>query len=276
MSVELAIPSPVKEIVPPGWWHDVAQPVIESAESDDELAGYSRELKAYIGIFEALGREDKLELVKAQRVVEKRRGELLTAEPYGGDRRSEDFQVRRAEFENSGLSAGSVSDYRRIAKAWPVIQDHLLAATDLREVSQKALLNIARTVLEDEGAPVPTDGLKIPRAKRAKQIEKLAAAGHTAAQIASKLGVSAETVRDIANEYEITFPLAGHQNRVDPNEVVERVISSLEADVLALDLIKGTEEQLDRSQVERWVNSLDDSLSRLRKLSNQLKELTHG
>lgn len=44
-------------------------------------------LKAYIAIFELLGREDRIELKKAQRVVEKRRGDLLGLDttPGGGN-----------------------------------------------------------------------------------------------------------------------------------------------------------------------------------------------
>ncbi|KKL23465.1 hypothetical protein LCGC14_2425110 [marine sediment metagenome] len=76
MGVELAIPVAQAALIEPGWWHDVALPIIDEAEWDD-LDRYSAELKAHIAIFELLGREDKIELLKAKRVVEKRRGDLL-------------------------------------------------------------------------------------------------------------------------------------------------------------------------------------------------------
>ena len=86
MSVELAIPSQSQSpLVEPGWWHDVALPVIDVAEWDD-LDRYDAELKAHIAIVELLGREDKIELLKAKRVVEKRRGDLLDPSVTQGQR----------------------------------------------------------------------------------------------------------------------------------------------------------------------------------------------
>jgi hypothetical protein len=270
VTAELAIPQPASEIVQPGWWHEVAQPVIDRADWD-ELEKYSKELKAFIGIFEALGREDKIELTKAQRVVERRRGELL------GELRPRPGRPpgKLQHDVINGLHASTATNYKRINAAWAVIEVHLLEATDSKQVSQRALLDIARTVLEDEEEPVASNGTKIPRAKRAKQIARLADKGNTADQISQKLGISKAVVQSIANEYEVALPMAHHHSSIDPNDVIERVVSSLEADVAALDLIRGTEETLDRSQIERWVNSLNDSLSRLRKHTNQLKELTH-
>lgn len=270
MSVALSIPQNVAAPIPTGWWHTEAQPLIDAADWD-ELNRYSDELKAAIALAELMGREDVIELQKARRVIEKRRGELLGPMRPGArhdlqpdDR---DHQVHRT----------TATNYKRIAQAWPILEPHLLEAQKSTEVSQRALLNIARSVLEDPDEPVKSNGQKIPRAKRAKQIAKLAEKGHTAEQISQKLGVSKTTITGIANEYNIALPLAKHHNTVDPNEVVDRVVSSLEVDVAALDLIRGNEAALDRSHIERWVNSLNESLSRLRQLANQLKkELTHA
>lgn len=269
MSAELAIPQPAAEIVQAGWWHEVAQPIIEQSEWDD-LEKYSKELKAYIGIFEALGREDKIELTKAQRVVEKRRGELL-GEPEAGFHGNQHVVVSH---EQPPFHKTSVNKYRRIAQAWPVLEDHLLSATDTKEVSQRALLDIARQVLEDPEEPPKSNGTKIPREKRAKQIARLAEKGYTAHQISDKLDVSASTIQSIASEYDITLPRAGTQHRIDPNDVIENVVTGLEASAFALEQIDGMEDRIDPEQVEYWATSLDNSFRRLRKLRKTLKEVT--
>ncbi len=271
MTAELAIPvhSP-STLCEPGWWHDVALPIIDEANWDD-LDRYDADLKAHIAIFEVLGREDKIELVKAKRVVEKRRGELL-GEPRPGTRN--DIQPLPHEVE-VGIHHTTATRYRRFAAAWPILEEHLLEATDTTQVSQRALLDLAKQVLEDPDKPVKSNGQKIPRAKRAKQIARLAEKGYRAGQISDKLGVSIETIQDIAKEYEIGLPLSGHHHKIDPNQVIDQVVVGLEASVFSLSLIEGMENQFDPLQIEYWVTSLDSSFPHLRKLRNQLKEMTH-
>ena len=270
MTVELAIPSQSQTtLVEPGWWHDVALPIIDKAEWDD-LDRYDAELKAHIAIFELLGREDKIELLKAKRVVEKRRGTLLGPLPGRPGR------VKVHHDGLLGISTSAVNNYRRLSAAWPVLETHLLKATESTEVSQRALLDLAKIALENEEPKVKTNGQKLPRVKRAKQIARLAEKGYRASQIADKLGVGVETIQSIANEYDITLPLAGRHHTIDPNEVIEQTVAGLEGSVTALETIRGMEDQIDRDHIEYWVTSLNNSLLRLRQLRNQLKEMTHA
>ena len=74
-----------------------------------------------------------IELLKAKRVVEKRRGDLLGARQPG---HRSDLQPRYRDSEVE-LSQPTRSNYKRIAEAWPAIETHLLEATVSTEVSQR-------------------------------------------------------------------------------------------------------------------------------------------
>ncbi len=267
MTVELAIPVAQTALVESGWWHDVALPIIDVAEWDD-LNQYDAELKAHIAIFELLGREDKIELLKAKRVVDKRRGDLLGEAEHGGDHRSKEFQLPHEVVEIHHTSA---TRYRRLAAAWPVLETHLLEATVSTEVSQRALLDLAKIALEDEEPTVKTNGQKIPRVKRAKQIERLAGQGHRASQISDKLGVAVETIQSIANEYDINLPLGKMHHTIEPNDVIEQIVAGLEGSVTALDVISGMYDQLDPAHLDYWISSLTKSLRKIQNLRARLK-----
>ena len=89
-------------------------------------------------------------LRKAQRVVEKRRGEMLDRFDQGGDRRSAEFQTLRGEFEVVEKRRGDLlgtpgqghrsdlasahhdmqvprttrDNYKLLARSWPLIEAH--------------------------------------------------------------------------------------------------------------------------------------------------------
>jgi hypothetical protein len=69
-----------------------------------------------------LGREDKIELLKAKRVVDKRRGDLL-GPPHPGTRN--DIQPLHHDVE-VGIHASTVTNYRRLATAWPILEPRRL------------------------------------------------------------------------------------------------------------------------------------------------------
>ncbi len=131
-------------------------------------------------------------------------------------------------------------------------------------------------MLEDEEPKVKSNGRRIPRPKRAKQIARLAGKGHRASQISDKLGVTVETIQSIANEYDIVLPASSMPQTINPSDVIEQIVAGLEGSVTALDTIRVEEDQIDCDHIEYWVTSLDSSLLRLRQLRNQLKEMTHA
>lgn len=110
------------------------------------------ELKAYIAIFELLGREDRIELKKAQRVVEKRRGDLLDPSVTQGQRTDLETFHHDGKFD---VHRSTATNYRRLAVAWSVLEPHLLEATDIEQVSRRALLALCRLAPETGTTPSP-------------------------------------------------------------------------------------------------------------------------
>lgn len=116
---------------------------------------------------------------------------------------------------------------------------------------------------------------KTPAAEdRRALIAEMAAAGHRSSQIAEKIGVSEERVRELARTFGI--PLAdaiiGRRRRIDPDRVVNETVIALEGLVMGLDLIWEDFDRLDPSKIDDWTSSLSTSLRHLNRLNKQLKE----
>jgi len=116
-----------------------------------------------------------------------------------------------------------------------------------------------------------------PREKRAADIRALAETGHTARQIADKLGTGLSNVKKIAHEEGITLPDAhiGKVRQHDSRRIIEATVHGLEGYALGLSVI-GPEINITSEEAAAWVVSLDQSLSRIRKLRKLLVEVSHG
>lgn len=110
-------------------------------------------------------------------------------------------------------------------------------------------------------------------ATRRREIAELAASGHRSAQIAEKVGLAEETVRTVARRHEIEIPadrVTNKARKIDSNRIVREIVSGLETIETTAELIDFA--QLDRGELDVWVESLNRSLRVVDRLRRRLKE----
>lgn len=125
--------------------------------------------------------------------------------------------------------------------------------------------NVVRKVRKQAG---PTT-----RDQRADLIEELAAQGYSSRQMPSKVGVSEETVRQIARDFDIEIPADKSINRtrrMDSTRIVTQTATALEGLAMGVELIDFA--SLNLAEVGQWTDSLSDSLRALNRFHKQLKE----
>ena len=87
-----------------------------------------------------------------------------------------------------------------------------------------------------------------------------------------------EGLREGARAKGIEFPadaVTRGSHRIDHNRVVTQIVLDLEASVMTLDVVGEFDaDDIDTTQINDWVTSLEQSLSKLRSFKNQLKEMT--
>lgn len=152
-----------------------------------------------------------------------------------------------------------------------VADEHFEAAlTDARAEGNLSRANVVRKV-KGHSSPQTRDA-------RAGLIADLAAKGHAAAQMVKHVGVSEETVREIARDYGIDMPgerAVARTRRIDSLKVARETVYSLEGIVSTLALINPESlRELDPSEATQWVASLDSSLRALNRFNKALKEAT--
>lgn len=135
-------------------------------------------------------------------------------------------------------------------------------------------LSRANVVRKIKGQPSP--GV-ITRDMRAEMIAALAEQGYSSRQMVEKVGVTEETIRIIARDFEIEIPadkvLAGRHS-IQHTESVDRFVTKIENTVSAFQYVDLNE--VDFSQADDWVASLTASISALNRIKKQLaKEATH-
>lgn len=111
--------------------------------------------------------------------------------------------------------------------------------------------------------------------ERIARVREMADAGHTSRQIAETLELSESRVKAIAADLGIVVHadrIVGKSRRHDPNRIVSEMVSTLEALAMSVDLV--ALEDIDRTQLEGWATSLNDSLKTLNRFHKQLKEMT--
>ena len=115
------IPDPQKQPVPKGWWDTTFTPVVDAIDIWDDLDEVEARLLGYASAYEAMGL-DVLELEKAMRIVEKRRGELLGPTKQGT---RHDLQLL-PHAEEVVIPFATASRYRQIARHWDELYPYLL------------------------------------------------------------------------------------------------------------------------------------------------------
>jgi hypothetical protein len=214
-------------------------------------------------------------------------GEISRRAGHGGN------QHRRAETVASGFCMAKPSDYASAAELTgngagiyrltdgvsdTCFEAALAAAQAEADLSRT---NVVRKIREyggaaPGGAPGPAAGdqaVSSPERHRELTVE-LAARGMTSRQIAARLGVSDQRVRQIARAHQITIradAVAGRR-RLDSTRIAREAVHALEGLAMSVQLADLTE--IDPAQVPEWTTSLARSLRTLGRFARQLKEVT--
>jgi transposase-like protein len=114
-------------------------------------------------------------------------------------------------------------------------------------------------------------------AKREALARELAGTGHRSEQIASKLGMTHRSLKELCRRVGITIvadETVRRSRRLNANRVIEATVRSAESSPELLKAINFAD--LDRALIGEWVSSLSESIRALRSLKTILeKELTH-
>lgn len=134
----------------------------------------------------------------------------------------------------------------------------------IEEAKEEGNLSRANVVRKVRG-----EGSHETRDERARLISELAAKGHSTRQIAPLVGVSEQSVFDIARAYGIEIPadaMTKNTRRIRSAEVVDNVIGTLEAATFSLAHVNPSEVRGEQ------IDSLIQSINALRKAINKIKE----
>lgn len=127
--------------------------------------------------------------------------------------------------------------------------------------------NVVRKIKNQQGP--------VSREDRALLIEELALQGYTSRQMPSRVGVTEETVRDIARAFDVDIPAdrtSLKTKRINPAHVVENTATALEGLAMGIGLIDLKD--VDPTVASQWVDSLTESMRALNRFVRQLKEQT--
>lgn len=116
----------------------------------------------------------------------------------------------------------------------------------------------------------------ITRDMRADMITNLANQGYSSRQMPNKVGVSEETVRQIARDFGIDIPAdkaIGGTRRINSTDIVANTVTALEGLVMGVELIDY--DDLDSREAGQWADSLTYSLRALNRFAKQIKETAH-
>jgi hypothetical protein len=108
-----------------------------------------------------------------------------------------------------------------------------------------------------------------------ERVELLANSGVTSAQIAREVGMSEQGLREASRKRGIAFPadkIVGRTRRINPLDVLERIVVSLEGDVSVLGLV--TYDDVTPEQAGEWLERLTEPLREIRRMQSRLKEIT--
>jgi hypothetical protein len=144
-------------------------------------------------------------------------------------------------------------------------------------VVRKVKPTTAQRITDAAKANPPEPPRNLPLKQRADQIRALAARNLTSPQIADEVGLSAHRVREIAKRADVEISadavFGGKFRKVDPNRVIDSIISDASPEASALAFVAYSE--LDRARLNEWVSSLTAAIRSLTTIKRNLqKELT--
>lgn len=151
--------------------------------------------------------------------------------------------------------------------------DDLAAERGMSRANLRNLLTRARKLRKGE---TQMDKLeRVAESVRVDQIVAAAAEGLSSRQIADRLGIGFEHVRNIVKRNNLDIPadaVVGKSRRIDSNKVADETANTLEGVASSLRLIDPSD--LDPAQCAEWATSISESLRVLTRFRNQLKEMT--
>ena len=149
----LAIPDAAHIPIPTGWLEQVFAPAVAEADWEmlDDAEGRIKAIAAYLEAHDA----DAVELEKAMRVVEARRGVLADVDVEPGDRTDLNTHVKVPAHE----SPMTVSRWRKLARNWDWLWPKVLEASNRPSVTQARCLKYIDERIGDvnEDEELPSD-----------------------------------------------------------------------------------------------------------------------
>lgn len=118
------------------------------------------------------------------------------------------------------------------------------------------------------------DCARTPLERRLK-IAELAGEAHTSRQIAGRLGITEQHVRQLARDHGIEIPadkIVGRSRHIDANRIVRETVHALEGAAMGVDLIDPND--LDPAETGEWAASLTNSIRVLNRLVKTMRETT--
>ncbi|MGH3448835.1 MAG: hypothetical protein ACRDQA_09760 [Nocardioidaceae bacterium] len=219
-----------------------------------------------------LGREIELDAAEMVRRAERGLGQAVRRGQADGTIRTQHPTAERRSLEETSTS-GFFSCNRERVDSYGMSDDVTddtfdAAVAAAKEEQNLSRANLVRKTRQQQQAET-TD--------RWDQIAALAGQGHTSTQIASKVGLTAATVRRGARDRGIPIradELVGRTRRLDSDRIVAETVRTLDGAAVGLDLIDYT--TLDPDQLPDWISSLAASLRTLNRLARQLKHTHHN
>jgi transposase len=176
-----------------------------------------------------------------------------------GDERADAYAM------TDGVSDTDFDDALRQAKA----EGNLSRANVVRKIRQR------RHNPPAPGGHVPDSADRSPEAvaRRQELIEEFAASGMSSRQIAQRLGIGDDTVRQVARERGIDIPadtVLGRTRRPDSNRIVRETVHALEGLAMGVELADPA--GLDSAEAAEWAVSMTRSIRLLTRFVRQMKE----
>jgi DNA-binding CsgD family transcriptional regulator len=151
-------------------------------------------------------------------------------------------------------------------------RQHVADSTGISAKNLANLLTRARKIRKGEAPAKPE---RLAEEIRVEQIREAAAEALSSHQIAERLGIGTQQVRNIAARNGIEVPADAvllKTRRPDSARIAEETVTTLEGVASSLRLVEP--EDLDPAQCVEWATSLSESLRVLTRFRNLMKEMT--
>jgi hypothetical protein len=167
-----------------------------------------------------------------------------------------------------GVSDTDFEDALGEAKA----EGNLSRANVVRKIRQR------RPTPTGAGGHVPDSADRSPEAAACRQelIGEFAASGMSSRQIAQRLGICEDTVRQVARDHGIDIradTVLGRTRRPDSNRIVRETVHALEGLAMGVELADPA--GFDAAEAAEWAVSMNRSIRLLTKFVRQMKETIH-